>query len=99
MPKGWEETQEFIKRTWENSDEEKKDMTSSQLRSKFLNCANQLVIRKDDFNSAYEHPTDYSKVRIRYSSSVSIEMMTIDIDVPNGNTKEVIWNIYEQLSE
>ncbi len=76
--------------------EEVEKMSFQQKSSKFLNCANQLVIRKDAFSHAYEHPSDNRHVRIWFS--VGHEIRSLDIDVPPGEGS-VIRNIYEQLSE
>ena len=70
---------------------------SPQKSSKFLNCDNQLVIRKDTFSHAYGHPSDNSQVCIYFFAGKNLQGFYINI-VP-GEASRVIQNIYDQLSE
>lgn len=73
-------------------------LASPKKSSDFLNCGNQLVIRKDAFSHAYhQYPSDNRQVRIWFS--VKNQMQTYNIDVLPGEAGSVIRNIYNQLSE
>lgn len=71
-------------------------LTSPQKSSTFLNCDNQLVIRKDTFSHAYGHPSDNSQVCIYFFAGKNLQGFYINI-VP-GEASRVIQNIYDQLS-